>query len=49
MTEPKPPGEILSGRDETTPLRALGRVWLVVAVVAVLVAAAADAVWTALN
>jgi hypothetical protein len=49
MTEPKPPGEILSGRDETTPLRALSRVWLVVACVAVLVGAAAYGLWTALN
>ncbi|HET7567071.1 MAG TPA: hypothetical protein VFJ91_03710 [Gaiellaceae bacterium] len=46
---PRPPGEILQGRDETTPLRAWSRVWLVVATVAVIVAAIAYGLWSALN
>jgi hypothetical protein len=33
MTEPKPPGDVLSGRDEATPIRALNRVALVIFVV----------------
>ncbi len=49
MTEPKPPGELLQGRDETTPVRALARVALVVGAVAVLLIAAAYAVWTSLR
>ncbi|HET7572476.1 MAG TPA: hypothetical protein VFJ77_07395 [Gaiellaceae bacterium] len=49
MTEPKQPGEILRGRDETTPLRAFSRVGLVVGVVFVLICAAAYGVWTAFN
>jgi hypothetical protein len=46
---PRPAGEILQGRDETTPLRAWSRVWLVVATVAVMVAAVAYGLWSALN
>ena len=37
MTEPKPRDEILTGRDESTPFRAQGRVILVIAVVVLLV------------
>jgi hypothetical protein len=49
MTEPTPRDEILTGRDERTPFRALHRVALVVAVVFVLVCALAYGLWTALN
>ena len=49
MTEPRRPGEILEGRDETTPLRALSRVFVVVAVVVLIVGATAYGLWTALN
>ena len=41
--------EILTGRDESTPLRVLNRVALVVFVVVCLVGAAAYGLWTALN
>ena len=47
MTEPKPPGKVLRGRDETTPLRALSRVWLVVAVVAAIGIGIAFGLWAA--
>jgi hypothetical protein len=43
-----PAGEILQGRDETTPLRALSRVWLVVAAVAAVVIGIAFGLWAAL-
>ena len=49
MTEPRPPGQILRGRDEATPLRALNRVALVVAVVFVIVCAIALGLWAALR
>jgi hypothetical protein len=49
MTEPRPPGEILQGRDEATPVRALSRVALVVAVVFVIVCAVALGLWAALR
>jgi hypothetical protein len=41
--------EILTGRDESTPLRALNRVALVVFVVVCLFGALAYGLWTALN
>jgi hypothetical protein len=37
MTEPTPRDEILTGRNESTPVRALGRVALVVAVVVLVI------------
>jgi hypothetical protein len=42
-------GEILQGRDEATPVRALSRVFLVVAVVVVVVGGVAVALWAALR
>jgi hypothetical protein len=49
VTEPKPPGRILRGRDETTPLRAFSRVWLVVAVVVAVVIGIAFGLWASLG
>jgi hypothetical protein len=49
MTEPTSRDEILTGRNESTPFRALNRVALVVAVVFVIVCAIAYGLWTALN
>jgi hypothetical protein len=49
MTEPKPTGNVLSGRDEATPVRAFNRVFIVIAVVFVIVCAIAYGLWTALN
>jgi hypothetical protein len=40
---------LLRGRDENTPVRALNRVFLVVAVAVVLVGALCYALWSALN
>jgi hypothetical protein len=40
---------IITGRDESTPFRAFNRVFLVIAVVVVIVAAVAYGLWTALN
>jgi hypothetical protein len=37
MTEPTPRDEILTGRDAATPVRAFGRVALVIAVVVLLI------------
>jgi hypothetical protein len=37
MTEPTPRDEILTGRNESTPVRALGRVAIVIAVVVLLI------------
>jgi hypothetical protein len=49
MTEPKPPGPVLSGRDDATPVRAFNRVAFVIFVVFMVVCAAAYGLWTALN
>jgi hypothetical protein len=49
MPRPRPPGEILQGPDEATPLRALGRVFVVVAVVVVIVAGIAYGLWAPLR
>lgn len=49
MTEPKPPGEILQGRDETTPLRAFSRVFVPVSIVAAIVIGIAFGLWVALR
>jgi hypothetical protein len=49
MTQPTHRDEILTGRNESTPFRALNRVALVVAVVFVIVCAIAYGLWTALN
>jgi hypothetical protein len=40
---------MLHGRDENTPVRALNRVFLVVAAVVVVVGAVCYGLWTALN
>jgi len=44
-----PDEPLITGRDESTPFRALNRVFLVVAVVFVVVCALAYGLWTALN
>ncbi len=49
MTEPKPPGPVLSGRDEATPIRALSRVALVIFVVFAIVCGIALGLWLALK
>jgi hypothetical protein len=49
MTEPKPTGDVLSGRDEATPVRAFNRVALVVFIVFVVVCGIAYGLWSALN
>lgn len=49
MTEPKPPGPLLSGRDEATPARALGRVAMVIGLVFAIVCVVAYGLWSALN
>ena len=49
MTEPTPRDEILTGRDEATPMRALGRVALVVFAVVAVVAGIAYGLWSGLN
>jgi hypothetical protein len=43
------PHEILRGSDESTPVRALNRVFLVVLVAVCLVGALTYGLWTALN
>jgi hypothetical protein len=47
--EPPPEDAVLQGRDETTPVRALSRVWLVVAAVAAVVIGIAFGLWAALS
>jgi hypothetical protein len=49
MSEPTPRDEILTGRNESTPFRAIQRVALVIAVVFVVVAGVAYGLWSALN
>jgi hypothetical protein len=49
MTEPKPPGPMMSGRDESTPVRAFGGVALVIAVVFAIVCAVALGLWLGLR
>jgi len=49
MTEPKPTGDVLSGRDDATPVRAFNRVALVVFAVFVVVCGVAYVLWSALN
>jgi hypothetical protein len=47
MTEPTPRDEILTGRDEATPVRALNRVALVVFAVVVVIGGIAYGIWSA--
>lgn len=47
MAQPAPRDEILSGRNESTAMRALGRVTLVVAVVFLIVAGIAYGLYAA--
>jgi hypothetical protein len=49
MTEPTPRDEILTGHDESTPFRALNRVFLVVAVVVIVVGAIVYGVYAAVH
>jgi hypothetical protein len=49
MTEPTPRDEILTGRDEATPVRALNRVFLVVLVVFIIVCGIAYGLYTAFS
>jgi hypothetical protein len=49
MTEPTPRDEILTGRNEATPLRALSRVALVVLLVFLVVCGIAFGLWAALK
>jgi hypothetical protein len=49
MTEPKPRGKVLAGRDADTPFRALNRVTLVVAVAFLFVFAIAFTLWATLR
>jgi hypothetical protein len=49
MTEPKPPGKVLAGREAGTPFRALNRVALVVAVAFLFVFAIAFTLWATLR
>jgi hypothetical protein len=49
MTEPKPTGDVLSGRDEATPVRAFNRVALVIFVVFVVVCGVSLVLWATLN
>jgi hypothetical protein len=49
MTEPTPRDELLTGRNEATPFRAINRVALLVAAVVVVVAGVAYGLWSALN
>jgi hypothetical protein len=49
MTEPTPRDELLTGRNEATPVRLLGRVALVIFVVVAIIAGIAYGLWSALN
>jgi hypothetical protein len=49
VTEPKQPGDVLSGRDAATPVRAFNRVALVILAVFVVVCGVAYGLWSALN
>ena len=49
MTQPTPRDDVLSGRNENSPFRAMNRVALVIAIVFVIVCAVAYGLWTALN
>jgi hypothetical protein len=49
MTEPTPRDEILTGRNESTPFRALHRVFLVVAAVVIVIGAIIYGVYAAVQ
>jgi hypothetical protein len=49
VTEPDPPGELLTGREPATPFRLLFRVALVILVVFLIVGGIAFGLWEALE
>jgi hypothetical protein len=49
MTEPTPRDEILTGRNESTPVRALGRVALVVAVAVLVIGGLIYGIYSAVS